>query len=197
MSGSARERILATAGALFAERGFDGVSVADIAGASGISTGLIYYHFKDKQNLYETSIREGLHLLEDAGVRALGGDAPAPDRIRGFIAEYMALVEEHSAIMHMLIRGVSDLTGPAPRNLIMRSGAAIDRLEAVIAEGIAEGSFRPLDPRLAALSLFALVNTPITARSLESTLARSLHSSAAEQAAFVSDLFLNGIIRCC
>ena len=48
---TARERIVETAGSMFAERGFDGVSVADIAAASGISTGLIYYHFKDKQAL--------------------------------------------------------------------------------------------------------------------------------------------------
>ena len=195
--GNARQHILTVAGTLFAERGFDGVSVADLATASGISTGLIYYHFKDKQTLYETSIREGVHLLEDAGVWLLTGDAPAPEKIRGFVTEYMALVEEHSSIMHMLIRSVSDLTGPAPRNLIMRSSAAIDRLEAVIADGVKEGSFRPLDARLAALSLFALVNTPITARSLESTLKHTLQSNAAEQASFVSDLFLNGIIRCC
>jgi AcrR family transcriptional regulator len=195
-SASARDRILAVAGQLFAERGFDAVAVADIAQASSISTGLIYYHFKDKQTLYETSIREGLHLFEDAGIRALTGEAPAIEKLRGFVAEYMELVEQHSSIMRMLIRGVSDLTGPAPRNLIMRSAVAIDRLEAVITDGIAEGSIRPLDARLAALSLFALVNTPITARSLETALPGTPHLSAEDQAAFVTDLFLEGIASC-
>jgi len=194
--GNARERILIAAGELFAEHGFDGVSVADIAAASGISTGLVYYHFKDKQSLYETSITEGLKLLEDAGMRALSGDAPAAEKIRGFVADYMALMEEHAAVMHTLIRGVSDLTGPAPRNLLRRSAAALDQIESVIADGVADGSFGPVDPRLAALSLFALVNTPIVVRGLESTIQRELQLSTAEQAAFVSCLFLNGIVRC-
>jgi AcrR family transcriptional regulator len=193
---NARERILTIAGQLFAERGFDGVSVADIAQGCSISTGLIYYHFKDKQTLYETSIREGLHLFEDAGLRALSGDAPATEKIRGFVAEYLALVERHADIMRMLIRGVSDLTGPAPRNLLMRSQAAIDRLEAVITDGIAEGSIRPLDPRLAALCLFALVNTPITARSLEGSIPGAPHLTADETASFLADLFLKGVASC-
>jgi len=195
-SESTRDRILGVAGQLFAERGYDAVSIADIAQAGGISTGLIYYHFKDKQALYETSVREGLHLLEDAGIRALTGDAPAVDKIRGFVAEYMSLVEQHAAIMRMLIRGVTDLTGPAPGSLILRSQAAIDRLEAVIADGIADGTIRQTEPRLAALCLFALVNTPITARSLEGSIAGASHLSADDQAAFVAELFLKGVEAC-
>lgn len=193
----ARERILKAAATLFAERGYDAVSVADIAQASGISTGLVYYHFKDKRTLYETSIREGLHLFEDAGVRALSGEAPADEKVRGFVQEYMALLEEHAAIMRMLVRGVSDLTAPAPRHMLMRSAAAIDRLEGVIADGIAQGVFRQVDARLAALSLFALVNTPMTARALESTLSgAAVHMPASEQATFVAELFLRGVSSC-
>lgn len=192
----ASARILAAAGELFAERGFDAVSVSDIAHACGISTGLIYYHFKDKQTLYQTALREGLSLLEDAGMRALTGEALAVEKIRGFVLEYMALVERHANVMRMLVRGVSDLTGPAPRSLLMRSQAAIDSLESVIADGIADGSVRPLDARLAALCLFALVNTPITARSLEDTVTGAPHLGAEDQAAFVSDLFLKGIVAC-
>ena len=191
-----RDHILEVAGQLFAESGFDAVSVADIAKACGTSTGLIYYHFEDKQTLYETSIREGLGLFEDVGIRSLTGHAPAVEKIRGFVAEYMALVEQHAVIMRMLIRGVSDLTGPAPRGLILRSRAAIDRLETVVADGIADGSIRAVEPRLAALCLFALVNTPITARSLEGSLADAPHVPAEDQAAFVTDLFLKGIQTC-
>ena len=38
---------------LFAERGFEGVSLDDIASAAGVSKPVIYEHFTDKETLYE------------------------------------------------------------------------------------------------------------------------------------------------
>ncbi|MHB8805550.1 MAG: TetR/AcrR family transcriptional regulator, partial [Coriobacteriia bacterium] len=116
---SARERILAAAGDHFAEQGFDGVSVADIAAASGTSTGLVYYHFKDKAALYESVVREGLHLLEDTAVRTLGGDERPLDRIGAFVSEYMALLEGQPALMRLLIRSVTDVSAPPPGHVLM------------------------------------------------------------------------------
>ncbi|MGB3622115.1 MAG: helix-turn-helix domain-containing protein, partial [Ketobacter sp.] len=45
----ARERILAAAEALFAIRGFEGVSTTQIAKVAGITQPLIHYHFKNKE----------------------------------------------------------------------------------------------------------------------------------------------------
>jgi AcrR family transcriptional regulator len=48
-----RARLIKTAFALFAEKGFDGVSVRDIAKASSVSIGLITHHFGSKEGLRE------------------------------------------------------------------------------------------------------------------------------------------------
>ena len=53
-----RERILAAASHLFRERGFDGVSVADVMKAAGLTHGGFYGHFDSKDAL----IREALVL---------------------------------------------------------------------------------------------------------------------------------------
>jgi len=45
--------VLASAEQLFAEYGFHGTSLATVAEASGISDGLILYHFKSKEGLYQ------------------------------------------------------------------------------------------------------------------------------------------------
>jgi AcrR family transcriptional regulator len=64
---SARERILATAERLFAERGFDRTSTARIATAAGVPHGLIFYHFKTKMDLLLAVIRaDRWTALEDA-----------------------------------------------------------------------------------------------------------------------------------
>lgn len=191
-----RSRILALAGGLFAERGFDAVSVADIASAAGISTGLIYYHFKDKQTLYETAVREGVHLLEDAAVATLSSEGEPAERLQRFVASYMRLLGGQSALMRLLIRSVSDLGGPAPGHVLMRSAAIVDRLRTVIEEGMAAGAFRQVDAQMAATALFALINTLMTARVLDTPLGQSTTADVDTQAAFMTDLFLKGIATC-
>ncbi len=49
----AKENILESARKLFAEKGFDGVSMEDIAQASGVRKSLIYYYFPSKEVLFE------------------------------------------------------------------------------------------------------------------------------------------------
>jgi len=191
-----RSRILALAGGLFAERGFDAVSVADIASTAGISTGLIYYHFKDKQTLYETAVREGVHLLEDAAVATLSSEGEPAERLQRFVASYMRLLEGQPALMRLLIRSVSDLGGPAPGHVLMRSAAIVDRLRTVIEEGMAAGAFRQVDAQMAATALFALINTLMTARVLDTPLGQSTTADVDTQAAFMTDLFLKGIAEC-
>lgn len=53
-----REMILDTARRLFAKRGYDGVSMRDIAGELGFSVGNVTYYFKKKEDLMEASVLE-------------------------------------------------------------------------------------------------------------------------------------------
>ena len=62
-----RERVLAAAGELFAQRGFAGTSLALISKNCGISDGLILHHFQTKENLY----RQVLELLAGRYTHAL------------------------------------------------------------------------------------------------------------------------------
>ena len=53
-----RERVLASARQLFAEKGFNGTSLANISKDCGISDGLILHHFKNKKNLYQAVLEQ-------------------------------------------------------------------------------------------------------------------------------------------
>lgn len=59
-AGSTATRILDAAEALFAERGFAGVSVREIAGRVALNQASIYNHFPSKQALYEAVLERGL-----------------------------------------------------------------------------------------------------------------------------------------
>ena len=61
-----RERLLRAAADAFAERGYDGTRVADIAAAAGVSNGALYAHFASKADLLADALRtHGRHLLAD------------------------------------------------------------------------------------------------------------------------------------
>src|SRR4051794_3688761 len=61
-----RERLLRAAADVFAQRGYDGTRVADIAAAAGVSNGALYSHFGSKAELLVGALREhGRRMLAD------------------------------------------------------------------------------------------------------------------------------------
>jgi AcrR family transcriptional regulator len=61
-----RERLLQAAAAVFAERGYDGTRVADIAAAAGVSNGALYAHFDSKAELLVQALRtHGRRMLAE------------------------------------------------------------------------------------------------------------------------------------
>jgi AcrR family transcriptional regulator len=61
-----RQRLLRAAADVFAERGYDGTRVADIAAAAGVSNGALYAHFGSKAGLLVAALREhGRPVLAD------------------------------------------------------------------------------------------------------------------------------------
>jgi AcrR family transcriptional regulator len=62
-----RERLLSAAAEIFAERGYDGTRVADIAAAAGVSNGALYAHFASKAELLTQALRaHGRQMLAEA-----------------------------------------------------------------------------------------------------------------------------------
>jgi len=69
-----REKLLAAASALFRKRGFDGVTVADVTAAAGLTHGAFYNHFDSKEALLAEATRSALEATtrEVGALRAAG-----------------------------------------------------------------------------------------------------------------------------
>lgn len=63
---STRDRIIEVSLELFAQRGFSGVSVRDIAGAVGVRESALYKHFKNKQDILDQIIVEMQNRIKNA-----------------------------------------------------------------------------------------------------------------------------------
>lgn len=101
-------RILAEAEMLFAERGFDGVSINEVALAAGVCKANVFHHFATKQELYERVLTQAC----DSFGRSL--DA-LELKEQGLAARLRHLVEWHNAFLHQRPHGtrliLRELTG--------------------------------------------------------------------------------------
>lgn len=116
-----RQRILAGASRVFAERGFHEASIQDVVRESGLSVGAIYTYFGSKEELVRASclaaigdaidavvadlqhagsVREKFERAIDAWFRGLIGDAGGPS----FLAQAWAAAGEEPAIRDLLLR---------------------------------------------------------------------------------------------
>lgn len=72
-----REQLLDIGRTVFAERGYDGTSVEEIAERAGVSKPVVYEHFGGKEGLYAVVVDREMQLLLDMVTGALTGDTPA------------------------------------------------------------------------------------------------------------------------
>lgn len=103
-----REVIVRTATEVFAERGYDGASIDEIARRSGVSAPVVYDHFASKQDLYERLLERTRDELLEVWREHLAPDDPADVRIPRAIAAWAAYVETHPYASRMYFR---DATG--------------------------------------------------------------------------------------
>ena len=67
---TSRERIVAAAAEVFAESGYEGAALADIARRAGFTTGAIYGYFRGKAELLLEAVRTALRAQQDAALQA-------------------------------------------------------------------------------------------------------------------------------
>ena len=102
-----RERLIESAIKLFSAQPYDDVSVQDIATDAGVATGLLYYHFTDKQGLY-AAVQETLaDGLKAAMYDAIDPAAPPLDRLGAALRAQLKLIAENPPAYRELLGGMS------------------------------------------------------------------------------------------
>ena len=96
------DRILDSAEALFAEHGFAGTAIRDIAARVGLNPASLYNHFPGKQELYEAVLDRGLHPVFEMLTGLAGSDwSPArDDRALDMIVEHFAARPGLARLLH-------------------------------------------------------------------------------------------------
>jgi AcrR family transcriptional regulator len=101
-----RERLVEAATQVFAERGFEGARVEQIADAADVSPGLLYRHFEGKQELYTEILQLANRQLMAHLAEAAAPDLPTAERVRSGLDAFFTFVENHRQLWQMLMRDV-------------------------------------------------------------------------------------------
>lgn len=189
-----RERIRNAAIELFLRKGYEGVSVDEIARASEVSKPTIYAHFAGKEELF-------VSLLEEACERLLAplvepGDArPLREILHEQARAYAATVLHPDVVaMHRLFVAEA-VRFPRLSRRYFQAGPkrAHDGLAAFFRRRIALGQMRAVDPDIAAAQFAGLVLTPLRLQLLFGVIDRAEHELLERQLAQAVDIFLNGV----
>lgn len=148
-----RDALFESAALAFSERGFDGVSVDDIARRAGVNKAMVYYHFRGKLDLYRAIVRE---MLRHGGVRitavADASDPPAT-KIRRFVDEFMGLTEGRPWFPRLMLREMAEGAPHLDLETLGGFRTVLASFTRILAEGQAAGVFRQVHPVLAYLSI--------------------------------------------
>ncbi len=168
-----RDALLAAGAELFAERGYDGVPVTAIAQKAGVNKAMINYHFGGKRKLYLAIVSATFTEIV-AGVEKLAESRrPAPEVLRELIAVVgETATRRHPHFCSMMLREVVAGGTHLDPELIDKPARILGAVQRIVARGVGDGDFRPVDPLLTHLSLVgSLVFFFATARFRERVLA--------------------------
>jgi len=101
-----RERLVEAATQVFAERGYEGARVEQIADAADVSPGLLYRHFEGKQELYTEILQLANRELMAHLTQAAAPDLPTSERVRRGLDAFFTFVESHRQLWQMLMKDV-------------------------------------------------------------------------------------------
>ncbi|MFJ9031016.1 TetR/AcrR family transcriptional regulator [Streptomyces sp. NPDC102274] len=150
--------VLDKATELFGEQGYDKTTLQDIATAIGISRSALYHYVSSKEQILATLMDElSVALNESIATAHEGADSPE-DRLRTLSAELVRQRAERPGPFRLLNQAGSALPESVRAQQAEVRGTVLDELCSVIEEGMAAGVFKPLDPRVAALSIVGMCN---------------------------------------
>jgi AcrR family transcriptional regulator len=186
-----RAEILRAAEKLFAEKGFHGTTMLDLAKLSEFSVGTLYNFFKTKEEVYYTLLIEKLDLFHSKLGTEINQHPPGLVQILALIEASVKFFQENQDFFRIFIqeRSTVELSvgAAAGKELRKRYLVYIDLVAKVMTKAIKKGDIQKFNPVEIAYSLVGMLNSLCTYWTLNSELKEFV-----SKVPFIYDLFLKG-----
>lgn len=168
MSLDKKEHIINTAIALFAEKGFEGTSIRDLATKADVNIAMVNYYFGSKDKLFEAMIEyKASYMRERLSEIANDKNKSAIEKIDSFIETYVNRILSSHNYHRLIHQEIMLQQRECVHNSIMKLFLTnLQIIKGVIEEGIKNKDFKEVDPELTTASLTGTINQLMLSKSL-------------------------------
>ena len=138
---------------LFAAHGFDGVSIADIAAAAGVSQGALYRHYPSKEELAWALFSIAYLRTGEELDRIRAGAAEFEPAVAAMVAHFCALYDEDPALFRFMLITQHGFLPRIPSG----SGTPVDAIADLVSDAVAKNRLKPIDPALGAAVIMGVI----------------------------------------
>ena len=159
---SRKAELTRAAARLFAEKGYHGTSVGDLADSLGVQKGSLYSHIDSKADLLWEVAREGAEAFH-AALDTVPDEGPVVERIRLALRAHLRVVAEQLDIATVFVREWRYLEGERRERYVAERRHYEERFRALFREGREHGELRTdLDDGTATLLVLSSANWAYT-----------------------------------
>jgi len=157
-----RRELSRQAARLFAEKGYHGTSIGDLAQALGVQKGSLYAHIEGKEDLLYETMREGAEAFH-AGLDAIPEQLPVTERIRLALRAHLRVVAEQLDVATVFVQEWKYLEGKRREEIVAERRRYEERIRELFREGREQGELRAdLDETAAVLLFLSAANWAYT-----------------------------------
>jgi AcrR family transcriptional regulator len=157
-----REHLLEVAERLFAQNGYEAVSIRDLATEAGVNVAMVSYYFQSKDNLFKTLLENRMPKTRVILEELLASDISSWEKLSKVIDMYIDKFFSGRAFHRIIMRELSLQQRPEHVKLIAENmGRNMQIMRAMIEEGQEKGQFRYVDSELTISSIFGTLSTAI------------------------------------
>ena len=158
-----RSQLTKAAYKVVGQKGYYDFTIRDIAREAGLSTGLVHYYFKSKEDLMLTLLKEMNSNLKYFLNKALTVLSDPRDKLLAFCDQAFDLVDKEKAYFHVLIDFWAQMNH---NNRIRQANVKLfqsyrDEISAILKEGAASGLFIVEDVKLTSVIIISLIQGTI------------------------------------
>lgn len=155
---SRRDELLAKAAQLFRKKGYHATTMKDIAGELEILPGSLYHHIESKESLLLEIMQRGIEVLLERVRPIVASERPPTEKLEAMVRLHIESIAEHPDVLTVFLHEMKSLP-EGRRDEQLRLRDEYERLfYSVVEEGIAEGEFRSLHPRMITFAILGMVN---------------------------------------
>ncbi len=153
-----REQILVTAKSLFIQQGYHGLAMRQISEAVGVSKAALYYHFKDKEELFLAILSGYLNEIEAAIDEIMAKPVSSSEHIRLFAEYILKQPADQRAVTRLGSQEMSQLSAASRKNFgKIYHDKFIGKLIAIFKAGIESGEFQAFDAEVSTWALLGMM----------------------------------------